>query len=184
MSRLFPYLLARLREYGHPRTTWYGVISGALLTTAALTTTILQSQGLNRQITPWARISDLVWYVAWALALGLWFRLGWSLARTQRIRDRINTSSWAVTVAAGMFALVEVNLSFFATGPVVFAGFLHIWANSLAAGWTAGVWTFLLFSYEFLALFVLVAVPGSVICLLSVLLSRLLHRSTVLRETT
>lgn len=141
---------------------------------------LLQTLGLNRQITHGLQISDLIWYVALALAGSLWFRLGWSEARTQKIRTRINASSWAVTVAAYMFALVEVMYSLFLSGAAAFAKFQTIFSSSgdpITTWIGAAGWLFVLFLAEYLAIFLLVGVPGCVLCVISVLACHFLHRT-------
>jgi hypothetical protein len=167
MPNLRVLLQAQLQRYGHPRTTWYGLMSGLLLTGAAVVAAVLRSHHWDLHLTPQLTTSDLIWYVAVLLAAALWFRLSWMLAHEQwRFWANLNASGWAVSIAAAAVALVLVILNALERGPLPFdmgpVGSLGFNLIALLAG--------------FLAVFVVVALVGTLVCLLGAIIGQVVYR--------
>jgi hypothetical protein len=173
MPNLRLLVQSHLQKYGHPRTTKYGLISGSLLTLAALDAYVLQTRQWDRQLTSQVAVSDLVWYIALLLAAGMWFQLSWIVTHEQqKIGTSLNASGWAVTLAALPVSLAVVVLSFFERGPLLVLGFDPV---------TTVGFSIVVALAEFLALYILFAILGTVVCVVGTILSRLLQRGIVPR---
>jgi hypothetical protein len=177
MSRLRLYFGTRYQEYG-PRTTWYGVASGALYVAALVITAFLRIQGLDRQVLFGRHISDLVGSSALLLAGVCVFCLAWSFARTQPIEASITASRWAVTVAARIITPAGMVFLFVLHGRQVFTGYLdHTSPGGMSAVVIAASGTLLLALAVCALLYWSLVAMGAMVCTYGARMSHYFHHS-------